>query len=83
MKTYAQLLRRLTRDPNQPIPPGIKSDIQAYYSDGNAPITTKRKAGAWQKVQTELKTLDGMPTSTAAKPYPTYGDSNPPPAETK
>ena len=77
-ETYAELLRRLTRNPNQPVPPGIKSDIQAYYSDVNAPITTKRKAGAWEKVQADLKTLAAMPTSTAAKPYPTYGDSNPP-----
>ncbi len=81
--TYAELLHRLTRDPNQPIPPGIRSDIQAYYSDVNAPITTKRKAGAWARVQADLTTLATMPTSTAAKPYPTYGESNLPPATTK
>lgn len=82
-ETYATLLRRLTRDPNQPIPPGIKSDLQAYYSDANAPISTKRKHRAWMKVQAELKTLAAMPTSAAAKPYPTYGNSNPAPATTK
>ncbi len=81
--TYAELLHRLTRAPNQPIPPGIKTDIQAYYADPKAPITTKRKPHAWAQVQADLTTLASMPTSTAAKPYPTYGDSNPPPAETK
>ncbi len=76
--TYAELLHRLTRDPNQPIPPGIKRDVQAYYSDANAPITTKKNPRAWAKVQADLKTLAAMPTSAASKPYPTYGESNPP-----
>ncbi|MGB8029097.1 MAG: zinc dependent phospholipase C family protein [Terracidiphilus sp.] len=75
-ETYAELLRRLTRDSNQPIPPGIKSDVQAYYSDVNAPITTKRKPRAWAQVQADLKTLAAMPTSAAPAPYPTYGDLN-------
>jgi hypothetical protein len=40
-QTYAELLDRLTRDPSQPIPPGIKNDVLDYYSDPNVPITTK------------------------------------------
>ena len=72
--TYAKLLERLTRDPKQLIPPGIKEDVQAYYADPNAPIITKKNPQAWQKVQDELKTLASMPTSTAPAPYPTYGD---------
>jgi hypothetical protein len=77
-KTYAELLHRLTRNPDQPIPPGIKSDVQAYYSDPNAPITTKRNGNAWARVQAELKTLAAMPTSTEPAPYPTYGELNRP-----
>lgn len=77
-ETYAALLHRLTRDPNQPIPPGIKSDVQAYYSNPDAPITTKRKPHAWAQVQTDLKTLATMPTSTAPTPYPTYGEPDRP-----
>ena len=69
-KTYANLLHRLTRDPSQPIPPGIKSDVQAYYSDPNAPITTKQHQGEWDTVQADLKTLATMPTSAAAKALP-------------
>jgi hypothetical protein len=72
-QTYAELLHRLTRDPSHPIPPGIKSDVQAYYSDPDAPITTKRHRREWETVQADLKTLAAMPTSTEPAPYPTYG----------
>ena len=72
--TYADLLHRLTRAPAQPIPPGIKRDIQAYYADPSAPITTKKNASAWAQVQADLATLAAMPTSTEPEPYPTYGN---------
>ena len=72
--TYADLLHRLTRSPKEPIPPGIKEDILAYYADPNAPITTKKDASAWAQVQADLITLAAMPTSTEPEPYPTYGD---------
>ena len=72
--TYANLLHRLTRQPTQPIPPGIKKDIQAYYADPNAPITTKQNPAQWAQVQADLATLAAMPTSTEPEPYPTYGD---------
>ena len=75
-KTYADLLHRLTRDPKLPIPPGIKSDVEAYYSDPNAPIVTKQHHDEWEKVQSDLKTLAAMPTSTEPAPYPTYGELN-------
>jgi hypothetical protein len=76
--TYAALLRRLTRDPNQPIPPGIKADIQAYYANPKSPTTTERKPHKWAQVQADLETLAAMPTSAAAAPYPIYGEPNPP-----
>ena len=71
--TYAKLLGRLTRNPGQPIPPGIKADVQAYYADPAAPIITKKNPNKWAKVQDELNTLAAMLTSTEAEPYPTYG----------
>ena len=73
-ETYAELLHKLTRTPKQAIPPGIKSDVEAYYADPNAPIVTKKNPDAWKKVQEELKVLAAMPTSTEAAPYPTYGE---------
>ena len=68
--TYANLLHRLTRTPAQPIPPGIKQDIQIYYADPDAPITTKKDPSAWAQVQADLATLATMPTSTEPEPYP-------------
>ncbi len=73
-RTYAKLLARLTRKPQQPIPPGIKEDVLAYYADPNAPIETKADSDEWAKVQRELKVLAAMPTSNEPAPYPTYGE---------
>jgi hypothetical protein len=72
--TYADLLHRLTRQPTQMIPPGIKEDIQAYYANPDAPITTKKDPGQWAQVQADLATLGSMATSSEPVPYPTYGD---------
>jgi hypothetical protein len=72
--TYALLLHRLTAEPNRAIPPGIKRDIQAYYADPSAPIATKKNAARWAQIQTDLRTLAGMPTSTEPEPFPTYGN---------
>jgi hypothetical protein len=79
--TYADLLHRLTREPQKPVPPGIKEDILVYYSNPDDPITTKKKPQLWARVQADLATLRGMPTSTELAPFPTYGDDttdNPP-----
>ena len=70
--TYARLLHRLTRHPSRPIPPGIKSNIEAYYANPNAPITTKKHPKEWARVQADLAILATMPTSTSPEPYPTY-----------
>jgi hypothetical protein len=72
--TYADLLHHLTRQPAQPIPPGIKQDILAYYANPDSPITTKKDTSLWAQVQADLTTLGSMATSTAPEPYPTYGD---------
>ena len=70
--TFAELLHRLTRQPGQPIPPGIKIAIQSYYASPDAPITTKRDPKRWAQVQADLRTLAAMPTSREPEPYPTY-----------
>ncbi len=72
--TYADLLHGLTRQPNQPIPPGIKADILVYYSNLELPITTKKDPGRWKQVLEDLETLKAMTTSNEPEPYPTYGD---------
>jgi hypothetical protein len=75
--TYADLLHRLTRHPDQPIPPGIKENILAYYANPDAPITTKKDPGKWAQVQADLEILKAMPTSSEPQPFPTYGDDAP------
>ena len=72
--TYANLLHRLTRQPTQPIPPGIKKDIETYYDNPDSPITTKKNPDAWKQVLADLDTLGTMPTSSEPTPFPTYGD---------
>ena len=72
--TYATLLHRLAAAPTAPIPPGIKEDILAYYSNLDLPFATKKKPERWAEVQHDLATLQTMPTSTAPEPYETYGD---------
>lgn len=74
--TYANLLHRLTRNPKQPIPLGIKENVQAFYADPSLPITTQKNPEKWKQVQADLVTLAAMPTSTAPEPYPTYGNDN-------
>jgi hypothetical protein len=71
--TYADLLHRLIQTPKDPIPPGIKQDVLAYYSDPNAPITTKKNPSAWAQVQADLAIFASLPTSTEPEPFPTYG----------
>jgi hypothetical protein len=74
--TYATLAHRLAATPTQPIPPGIKLDILAYYADPTLPYATRRKPALWAQLQADLKTLAAMPTSTAPTPFPTYGDDD-------
>lgn len=72
--TYASLLHILVQNPKQPIPPGIKEDIQQYYSNLDLPITTKKDPDRWKQVLADLNTLVAMPTSDRPVPFPTYGD---------
>ena len=62
-ETYAKLLHRLVVDPHHTIPPGLKTDIQNYYADPNAPIYTRKNAKAWAQVQADLQVLQAMPVS--------------------
>ena len=71
--TYASLLHRLVATPGRPIPPGVKRDVLAYYSDLSLPIATKKDSSRWNEVLADLKTLGGMATSNEPEPYRTYG----------
>ena len=62
-ETYAKLLHLLVADPHHTIPPGLKTDIQNYYADPNAPIYTRKNAKDWAQVQADLQVLQTMPVS--------------------
>ncbi len=63
-KTYAVLLQKVTADPADAVPAGIRRDLLKFYSDPNAPIVTKKDDDAWKRVERELATLRQMPTRT-------------------
>jgi len=73
-ETYANLLHALASQPRVPIPLGIKEDIEKFYSDPKAPISTKRDPQKWAQVQKDLETLTNMPTSLTPQPFPTYDE---------
>jgi hypothetical protein len=68
--TYAKLLAELTKHPTFAIPIQIKHDIQNYYADPLAPITTKKNPKEWAAVQANLKILDTMKTLGVMDPIP-------------
>jgi hypothetical protein len=72
--TYADLLHTLTRQPNLPIPVGVKDDILAYYSNLDAPFTTKKEPQRWKQVESDLEVLKTMPTSPRPPEISTYED---------
>ena len=59
-KTYAELVERLTASPERIVPALLKRNILEYYSDPNAPITTKKNEKEWNRVTAGLQVLKGM-----------------------
>jgi hypothetical protein len=56
-KTYARLLDDLSNDDFARLPPQLRSNILAFYSDLNAPFHTKKNHKSWRKTQRELAEL--------------------------
>ncbi len=73
-QTFANLLHRLVSQPTQPIPPGVKAEINAYYADMSQPFITKKKPEQWAALQKDLQTLQTMPTAKADVVFATYGE---------
>ena len=61
-RTYAKLLKDLTKHPERRIPGRLKQDLIEYYADPLAPITTKKDPEKWAEVQSNLKVLQSMST---------------------
>lgn len=66
-KTYAKLLADIV-EVRTPIPATIKHDLQAYYSNPNAPISTKKHKRAWRRVQQQLTVLEALPVVSDRDP---------------
>jgi hypothetical protein len=69
-QTYAKLLAMLTQHPTVPIPIQLKHDVQNFYSDPLAPISTKSHPKQWAAVQANLTILATMPTLGVLDPIP-------------
>ncbi len=67
-KAYARLLDQLVQHHSDQVAPELRQNILDFYSDPNAPNTTKRDAVAWQKTQDEVEKLKAL---TAAPQAPT------------
>ncbi len=80
--TYATLTHRLAAHPQQPISPGIKEDILAYYQNLDLPFATRKDPQAWASLQKDLAALRTMPTSKEPAIFSTYGDGEPDAAAT-
>ncbi len=74
--TYAELLHQLVNGSSHPIPPGIKEDVQAYYSNLELPFITKKDPERWKQLLADLEKLKGLPTSPEVRPFPTYGEDD-------
>lgn len=57
--TYARLLDHLVKA-RAPVPDELRQNIEDYYADPNAPITTRKHKKAWRRVQAELVALQSM-----------------------
>jgi hypothetical protein len=63
---YAHLLDQLAQNGFAQITPELRDNILSFYSDPNAPVSTKRNASAWTKTQDELQKLKtAVPKETA------------------
>ncbi len=65
-KTYAKLLHDIASNPQRSITAGLRQDILDFYSDPNAPITTKKDKNKWADVMKDLGVLRGMPVAVGA-----------------
>jgi hypothetical protein len=54
---YAKLVERLARKDYAGIPADLRADILRFYSDRNAPISTKSKPSDWAKLSEDLERL--------------------------
>jgi hypothetical protein len=67
-ETYAKLLHQIASKPNRKLPPGIRQDILEFYSNLDAPISTKNDPDRWKRVLSELQSLRGENADDSTRP---------------
>ena len=60
---YAHLLHQLAEHNFDRITPDLRSNILGFYSDPDAPVTTKKNPVDWKKTQEEVEKLRALPDS--------------------
>jgi hypothetical protein len=73
-KAYAHLLDQLAGRNFDQITPELRSNILGFYSDPNAPISTRKKPEDWKKTQDELEKLRALPDSAHGGSKATSGN---------
>ena len=86
--TYAALLHQMTREPDSPIPFGIKRDLLAYFSNPEKAKYLKRKPKLLTQVQADLPILKAISTKaqypdTAFLPEPDVDKPTSPKTQSK
>lgn len=66
--TYVDLLHQMTRDPDSPIPFGVKRDLLAYFADLAKVRYIQNKPKKLAQVQTDLPILRNISTRAAYPP---------------
>jgi len=59
-ETYAALLKRLTDVPDRVLPPGVRENIFAFYSNPNAQKAWESEGHRWSEIAKELDVLKQM-----------------------
>jgi hypothetical protein len=68
-KTYAELLDKLEKDHFAQITPELRTTVLDYYSDPNAPFSTRKDKKEWPKVLKQVDELKAF-TPPSAPPIP-------------
>jgi hypothetical protein len=61
--TYARLVGELAKDHFKNLSPPLRENIEAYYSNSDAPIATKRHPKQWKKLEADLDQLKAAPVA--------------------
>lgn len=65
-QTYARLVGDLAKNDFKDLSPSLQENIEAYYSNSDAPLATKRHPKRWRKLEAELDQLKAVPVAESS-----------------